>query len=469
MEEVDVVVLGLGTGGEDLALQLLDAGMEVAGIEPRLVGGECPYWACIPSKMAIRAANLLAEARRVDGVAGRAQVSPDWSHVAARIRQQASGGWDDGPAVARFEARGGVFVRGWGRFTDARTVTAADRTFRARRGVVVATGSQPSIPPIPGLDATPYWTTHEAIAAETLPGSLVVLGGGAVGCELGQAFSRFGVAVTVVEGRSRLLPGEEPEASRLLESVLRAEGIDLAVGARVERVEGAEDRTRLTLDDGTSVEAERLLVATGRTVPLSQLGLDGIGLDTSSRYIEVDERMRAADGVWAMGDVTGKSLFTHVALHQSAVIASDLLGGDPSPIDYGALPRVTFTDPEIGAVGLSEEEARERGHDVAVALKDVPSTFRGWLHDTDQPGLIKLVIDSESGTLLGATVAAPTGGEVLGLLTLAVDQQLPVSALRGMTYAFPTFHGGIGEALGAYARGTGTVIDPHYGASGYLE
>lgn len=469
MEEVDVVVLGLGTGGEDLALQLLDAGVEVAGIEPRLVGGECPYWACIPSKMAIRAGNLLAEARRIDGVAGRAEVTSDWSLVARRIREQATGGWDDSAAVARFEARGGRFARGWGRLSGPRTVTVGDDTFTARRGVVVATGSQPALPPIPGLDAVEYWTTHEAIAAETLPGSLVVLGGGAVGCELSQVFARFGVEVSVVEGRSRLLPNEEPEASRLLESVFRAEGIGLHLGARVEGVEGTGGHISLALEDGTDLVAENLLVATGRTVDVSQLGLDNAGVDSGSRYLEVDDRMRVGDGIWALGDVTGKSMFTHVAFHQAAVIAADILGKAAPPIDYEAVPRVTFTDPEIGAVGLSEERARERGLKVAVATKDVPTTFRGWLHDTDQPGIIKLVIDTESGILLGATVAAPHGGEMLGLLALAVQQRHTVGTLRGLTYAFPTFHGGVGEALGAYARGSGTVIDPAYVSSGFLE
>lgn len=469
MEEVDVVVLGLGTGGEDLALQLLDAGLEVAGVEPQLVGGECPYWACIPSKMAIRAGNLLAEAHRIDGVAGRAQVVPDWSHVAGRIRQQATGGWDDSAAVARFEARGGRFVRGWGRLSGHRKVTVGDQALTARRGVVVATGSQPAVPPVPGLDGVEYWTTHDAIAVESLPGSLVVLGGGAVGCELGQVFARFGVEVSIVEGRSRLLPNEEPEASRLLESMFRAEGIGLHLGSRVERVGETGGHIRLALDDGTGVSAEKLLVATGRTVDLSQLGFESVGLDPGSRYVEVDDRMRAGDGLWALGDVTGKSLFTHVALHQSAVIAADLLGKETPPIDYEAVPRVTFTDPEIGAVGLSEQQARERGLKVGVATKDVPSSFRGWLHDTDQPGTIKLVIDTETGVLLGATVAAPHGGEVLGLLALAVHQRHTVNTLRSLTYPFPTFYGGVGEALGAYARGTGTVIDPAYVASGYLE
>jgi pyruvate/2-oxoglutarate dehydrogenase complex dihydrolipoamide dehydrogenase (E3) component len=467
--EVDVVVIGVGTAGEDLALQLLDAGLEVAGIEPQLVGGECPYWACIPSKMAIRASNLLAEARRVNGVAGQVQVTPDWSNVAKRIRQEATADWDDSNAVARFEHKGGRLVRGWGRLTGQNTVSTDEQSFTARIGVVVATGSKPAIPPIPGLNDVAYWTTHDAIAANPLPETLVILGGGAVGCELGQVFSRFGVEVAIVESQDRLLPLEEPETSRLIASLLESEGIRVRTGARVEAASNRDGRIELTLEGGAGISADRILVATGRRVDHSQLGLDAAGIDASTRFIEVDDRMRAGDAIWAMGDVTGKAMFTHTALHQSAVIVADILGIDSTPIDYRSLPRVTFTDPEVGAVGLTEMQAREQGLDIAVAVKDVPSTFRGWLHDTGNQGMIKLVIDTTTGTLVGATVVAPNGGEVLGLLTLAVHQRVPVDALRQMTYAFPTFHGGVGEALGAYARGTGKVIDPTYIASGYFD
>ena len=468
-KEVDVVVLGLGTGGEDLALQLLDGGLDVVGVESQLVGGECPYWACIPTKMAIRAANLLAEGRRIDGVAGRAQVTPDWSQVAGRIRQEATGGWDDSAAVSRFEARGGSFVRGRGRLGGPRTVVVDDAgSFTARLGVVVATGSQPNVPPIPGLDRIPYWTTREAIAAETVPKSLIVLGGGPVGCELAQVFARFGSEVSIVEGQSRLLPHDEPEASELLTAAFQGEGIGLHLGNRVTGADHEDGRSRLYLDDDTSLTADRVLIAAGRAVDLEDLGLEHAGIDTERGHLEVDERMRAGEGIWAMGDVTGKSMFTHVALHQSSVIATDILGGDPDPIDYDSLPRVTFTDPEVASVGLTEAQARQRGIDTAVAVKNMSSTFRGWLHDTGQDGVIKLVIDRERDVMVGGTVAGPNAGETVGLVSLAVHERVPIEALRRMTYPFPTFHGGIGEVLGAYARGTGTVIDPEYKARAYL-
>ncbi len=459
-EQVDVVVLGVGTGGEDLALCLADAGLNVVGIEGSLLGGECPYWACIPSKMMIRAANMLQEARRIDGVAGHAEVTPDWAPIAARIRAEATGDWDDSIAVARFEGKGGRFVHGRGRLVDPRTVAVGDETFTATRGIVIATGSRPFIPPIPGLADVDYWPTHDAIAVERLPESLIILGGGAVGCELGQVFSRFGVAVSIVEGRDRLLGLEEPEASAVIESVFEAEGISLHLGSRVERVETRDEGVLVTMDDGTEVTANRLLIATGRVVDLSDLGLEAAGLDPSSRFIEVDDRLRAADGIWAIGDVTGKAMFTHVALYQGSIVAADVLGLEPAPADYSALPRVTFTDPELGSVGMTEQEAREAGIDVAVSVKQVPATFRGWIHGPGAEGIIKLIADRSDGTLVGATSMGPHGGEVLSMLTTAIHAKVPLATLQRMIYPYPTFSGGVGETLGAYARGIGTVIDP---------
>lgn len=459
--DVDVVVLGVGTCGEDLSLRLLGAGVSVVGIEASLVGGECAYWACLPSKMMIRAANVLQEARRVGGMAGSADVAPDWAPVASRVRVEATGGWDDSTAVKRFEGRGGRLIHGRGRLVGPRTVAVGEHRFTARRGVVIATGSKPAIPAIPGLEDVDYWTTHGVIEAEQLPRSLVVIGGSTVGCELGQVLARFGVEVTIVEAGERLLPAEEPEASQALRAAFEAEGIHVETGARTVQVDRRDGSVVVTLADGRQLSGERLLVATGRTVDLHDLGLESAGLDATARFIEVDERMRARDGIWAMGDVTGKGMFTHVALYQSAVIAADLLGLEHPPARYDAVPRVTFTDPEVGAVGMSETSARASGRDVVVVVKRLPATFRGWLH-VASGGIIKLVADGETGVLLGASAVGPRGGEVIGLLTLAVHARLPISTLQSMIFAFPTFHGGVGEAVGAYGRGLATVIDPGY-------
>lgn len=469
MVDVDVVVLGLGTSGEDLALQLLDAGLEVAGVESGLLGGECPYWACIPSKAMIRLANLVQEARRMNGLAGVAEVVPDWSLVANRVRNDITGNWDDSYAAERFASRGGVLFRGYGRLAGPFAVEVNGEVITARLGVVLATGSSSFIPPIPGLSDVDYWTTHEAIATERLPQSLVIIGGGAVGCELGQVFTRFGASVTIVEESDRPLAHEEPEASEVIRSVLESEGISIVCGERAASVSDHPDGVEIRTVAGMSLTAEHLLLATGRSVDLTGLGLESVGLDGSARFVETDDLMKAADGLWAMGDLSGRPMFTHVGLHQAGVIADQLLGRNPSPMSFNAVPRVTFTDPEVAAVGLTEVEAREQGVDVAVAVKRVPSTFRGWLHTVGNDGIVKLIIDKRRRTLVGATVVGPTAGEVIGLLSLAVHEETSIDRLREMTYAFPTFHGAVGEALGAYGRGSGTVIDPTFKDSGFLD
>ena len=444
---VDVVVLGLGPGGEDVAGNLAEAGLSVVGIEAGLVGGECPYWGCIPSKMMVRAAHLLAEARRIEGVAGSSSVTPDWGPVAARIRAEATDDWDDTVAVDRFVGKGGTFVRGYGRLVGPDTVEVDDRRFRATRAVVVATGTTASVPPIPGLADTPYWTNREAIAVTELPGSLIVLGGGAIGAELTQVFSRFGVDVTIVEALDRLLPLEEPEAGQILADVLRGEGVDVITGTGASSV-SYDGKFQVALADGRELAADELLVATGRRVDLAAIGADKLGVDPTARALPVDEHLRVTDGVWAVGDVTGRGAFTHVAAYQSRIAAADILGEPHTPADYAAVPRVTFTDPEVGSVGLTTAAARDAGIDVMTGRAEVPSTARGWLHKTGNEGFIQLVADRGRGVLVGATAMGPNGGEVLGMLTLAVHARTPIEELRSMIYAYPTFHRGIEDALG---------------------
>lgn len=446
-ETADVVVIGMGPGGEDVGGRLAEAGLDVVGIDHELVGGECPYWGCIPSKMMIRAAHLLAEARRIPGMAGQASVTPDWAPVAERIRAEATTNWDDTIAVERFEGKGGRFIRGRGRITGPGEVTVDDRVITARRGIVVATGTSAAIPPIPGLDQVAYWTNRAAIEAEKLPASLIVLGSGAVGVELAQAFARFGVEVTVVEALDRLVPLEEPEAGEVLAAVFTDEGIGVRTGARATSVAAAGDGVRVELEGGETLEAERLLVATGRRADLSAVGVGAVGIDEDQRWVPVDDHQRVADGVWAVGDITGKGAFTHIALYQSAIAVADILGEDHEPASYHALPRATFTDPEIGSVGLTEADARDAGLDVSVGFAKVPHTARGWLHKAGNEGFIKLVADTGGGVLAGATAMGPNGGEVLGLLTVAVHARVPVASLRQMIYAYPTFHKGIEDAL----------------------
>src|SRR5262245_41141948 len=313
-EHVDVVVVGLGVGGEEAAGRLAQAGLSVLGVEYNLVGGECPYWGCIPSKMMIRAANLITEGRRIEGMAGRAEVHPEWAPVARRIREEATDNWDDKVAVDRFTGKGGTFVRGHGRLVGPGRVKVGDQEFTARRGVVIGSGTGPAIPPIDGLAGTPYWTNREAIEVEELPDSLLVLGGGAIGLELAQVFARFGVQVSVVEGADTVLAMEEPESSALAREALERDGVTFHTGVHAKQVGYADDAFRITLDNGETVTGEKLLVATGRRVDVAALGLDQVGIDPGVRRIEVDEHVRAADGVWAIGDVTGVGAFTHNAM-----------------------------------------------------------------------------------------------------------------------------------------------------------
>ena len=446
--EVDVIVIGMGIGGEAVASKVAEAGLQVIGIESDLVGGECPYWGCIPSKMMIRGANLLAEARRIEGVAGKAEVSPDWTPIAQRIREQATDNWNDQVAVDRYVDKGGFFIRGRGRITAPKTVEVNGTTYTARIGVVVAAGTNPAVPPIPGLADVDYWTNRQAMQVETLPHSLVVLGSGAIGAELAEVFARFGVQVSIVEALDRLMPREEPEVGELMREVFESEGISVHVGAMATQVGEDDGEIVVTLDNGTEVRGEKLLVATGGRTNVEGLGLDNVGIELDSPYVPVDDHLQVADGLWAVGDITGKGLFTHIAAYQAPIAAASILGEEHAPADYRAMPRVTFTDPEVGSVGLTEQEARGAGLNVAVATQNVPWSARGWLHSAGNEGIIKLVVDADRDVLVGATSVGPHGGEVLGMLTLAVHGELPVSTLSSMIYAYPTFHRGVEDALG---------------------
>ncbi|MEK7423777.1 MAG: NAD(P)/FAD-dependent oxidoreductase [Actinomycetota bacterium] len=446
-ETVDVIVIGMGPGGEEVAAKIAEAGLVVVGIDAGLVGGECPYWGCVPSKMMIRAAHLLAEARRVPGMAGNVVVRADWGPVAARIRDEATDDWDDAVAVERFEGKGGRFVRGHGRLVASDVVAVGDRQFRASRAIVLATGTTPAVPPIAGLADTPFWTNHDAIEAKELPSSMIVLGGGAIGAELTQVYARFGVDVTIVEAAPRLLPLEEPEAGRLLAEVFQREGVTTIVGTGASRVDHDGEQFHVQLADQRTLHADRLLVATGRRVDLAAIGAEVLGVDPTARALPVDERLRVADRVWAVGDITGKGAFTHVAMYQAAIVVADILGLPHAAADYHALPRVTFTDPEVGSVGLSHQAALDAGIGVMTGRASVPSTARGWLHKAGNEGFILLVADRQRGVLVGATAMGPNGGEVLGLLALAVHAAVPIDQLRSMIYAYPTFHRGVEDAL----------------------
>lgn len=453
-DAVDLVVIGLGPGGEALATSAAKAGLRVVAVDRHLVGGECPYYGCIPSKMMVRAADALAEVRRAGELSGDATVVPSWRPVAERVARDATDHWDDAVAVERLEKAGATVLHGIGRLTADRGVAVElsdgeTRSFTATKGVVLNPGTRPARLPIDGLEGTPYWTNREALQTTSLPGSIAVIGGGPIGCELAQVFSRFGVRVTMIEHGPRILGPSEPDASELLASVFAGEGIRVVVDAEIDSV-GYSDGTFTVDIGGEKVTADQLLVAAGRTPNLDDLGLDTVGLDPSARTLEVDERMRVAgvEGLWAIGDVTGHGAFTHVSMYQSGIAARDVLGQDGEAAVYHAVPHVTFTDPEVGGVGLTEQQARAAGLDVRVGTTPLEQSSRGFTHGPGGRGLIKVIEDADRGVLVGATAVGPGGGEILGLLALAVHAAVPVATLRSMIYAYPTFHRAIESALG---------------------
>jgi pyruvate/2-oxoglutarate dehydrogenase complex dihydrolipoamide dehydrogenase (E3) component len=450
--EVDLVVIGTGPGGEALASGAAKAGLEVVAVDKHLVGGECPYYGCIPTKMMVRGSDAIAEAWRAPQVAGEATLTPAWSVVHRRIVDDATTNWDDTIAVDRLRDAGATVHHGVARLVGSKQVgiETADGetiTYAARRGVVVNPGTRPTVPPVEGLADTPYWTNHDAVRAAELPGSLVVIGGGPVGCELAQVFVRFGVRVTMVQHGPRLLASDEPEASALLAGVFRDEGIRVLTGVEVQRASYAEGAFTLALDSGEELTADKVLVAAGRTPNFDDLGLETVGLDPAARALETDERLRVQDGLWAIGDVTGKGAFTHVSMYQSAIALRDILGEEGAPARYHAVPHTTFTDPEVGGVGMTEQQARDAGLTVRTGSTDLASSSRGFTHGPGGHGVIKVVEDADRGVLVGATAVGPSGGEILGFLAVAVHAEVPVETLRTMIYAYPTFHRAIETAL----------------------
>ena len=446
-ERVDVVVLGMGVGGEEVANSLAEQGLNVVGIESNLVGGECPYFGCIPTKMMVRADDMLAEGRRIPGFAGDSIVKPDWKPVAQRIRDVATDNWDDRVAVERFEGKGGHFIRGAGKLAGPGRVSVNGTTYEASRAIVISTGTSPAVPPIPGLDGVKYWTNRDAVKVGQLPESLVILGGGAIGVELSQVFARFGVKVSIIEGMDRVLAMEEPEASAVLGAVLQRDGIELWLNSRAQSVEQRGDAIAVNVDGGRQVAGKALLVATGRRANLRDIGLETVGLDPSARLLEPDDHLRVGERLWAIGDVTVSGGFTHMAIYHAGIAVDDILGKPGPGADYRAKPRVTFTDPEVGATGLTEEQAKKKGINVRTGIQKASVTSRGWIHGPGNDGFIKVVEDADRGVLVGATTMGPRGGDILGIFELAIKLQIPADELRHLIYAYPTFYRGSGEAV----------------------
>jgi pyruvate/2-oxoglutarate dehydrogenase complex dihydrolipoamide dehydrogenase (E3) component len=449
--EFDVVCLGGGVAGEAIAGGLEGSGLTIAVIERELVGGECAYWGCVPSKTLLRSAETLTEADRARGLAAsRVQWDLDFPKISKRVLWMARD-LDDTKAAAAVEAKGARLVRGAGKLVDQRTVEVDGERYVARESLVIANGSTASIPPIPGLDSVDYWTNRQAAVPRELPISLAVLGGGAIGVELGQAFARFGSKVTIIEAGPRFLGLEEPEAGEALLPHLEADGIELMVGdpcVGVEKGEGASGVV-VKLKSGARVTAERLLVATGRRPNFEAWEPAGLAR-TERGWLKVDPAtLESGPGVYGAGDVTGIGGFTHLAYYHGQVVARRLRGED-ARADHTAIPRVTFTDPEVASVGLSEAGAREKGIEVVIASTDPGEAARGYIHDF-HGGMLKLVGDRKRGVLVGATLVSPRAGEILGELILAVKLATPVRILADVIHPYPAFNRVLGAALGELA------------------
>jgi pyruvate/2-oxoglutarate dehydrogenase complex dihydrolipoamide dehydrogenase (E3) component len=443
-ERFDVAILGAGPGGEHAAYALVAAGWRVLLVERELIGGECTNWACIPTKTLLRPAEVRGESARAAGVH---EAALDWPAL-DRYRDYMTSAGDDSARVKNYAEMGVRVVKGDGRLAGPGRVRVGEEEFEAER-ILISTGSEPVIPPIDGLRDAGYWTNREATALHQLPAAVVVIGGGPVGIELAQFLRRFGSEVALVEGASRLAAREDEEVCALLRQSLEGEGVAVHTGRQASHVRRDGDERVVTLDDGTELRGERVIVAVGRRPRAHDIGLETIGLDGDLRAVPVDERCRVADGVWAAGDCTGVALFTHVAKYQARVAMADMRGR-PAPADYRAIPRVIFTDPEVAAVGLTAAAAREAGHDVATAVIDLPGSIaRPYTYEQDPRGKLGVVADRQRRVLLGAWAVAPLASEWIHQAVLAIRAQVPVDIVLDTVAQFPSYSEGYLSALQA--------------------